>query len=190
MYVPKGTWHNAIALNARSLHLTVSLVYPTVADFVTWHLQQDKAGIPSRDIRLMSGCVDHTIEDCRRFLATLASRERMDDFMRAFYANKRCSRTRTNFPSLNVPRQTDRFRRVPFEVLTLRSSQPDRCDTYALGRIHCLTADECAVLSAVPRTGTISGGEIAKIGGGWDATARILEALMDHDLVTIVMDDV
>jgi ribosomal protein L16 Arg81 hydroxylase len=186
MYVPKGTWHDVVALNEQSLHLTVSVVYPTIAEFLTWCIAHEKAGIAAQDLKPDSQCIDRTLGQCQRFLGTLASRKHIDNFLGTFYADKQCSRTRTNFPSLNVPNEAARFRRVPFEIVTLRQNGPDRHDIYALGRIHSLTNEEYAVLRDLPRTGAMSGSEVAKIGGGWDATVYALETLMDLGLVTTV----
>ena len=82
--------------------------------------------------------------------------------------------------------KTQVFRRVPFEVVTLYSMQPDRREIFALGRVHSLTRSEYAVLSAMPRMGAMRGSEIAELGGGWESAAEILESLMDCDLVTTV----
>lgn len=70
MYVPEGTWHDVIALNERSLHLAVSVIYPTIAEFMTWDLNQDKRGIPSADVKPSSLCDDHAIENCRGICET------------------------------------------------------------------------------------------------------------------------
>ncbi len=188
LYVPKGTWHNVVALKERSLHLTVSIVYPTISEFLTWSIDQDKLGAPYVDIKPDSDCVERAIETCRDFLRTVPSRENVESFLREFYARRRCSRTRANFPSLNVADRGDSFRRVPFEVITLRAPQPDRHEIYALGRLHALTASEYAVLQALPRTGAMTGSEIMELAGGWLAAAAALESLMDCDLVTTVVD--
>ena len=90
MYVPKGTWHEVVALNEKSLHLTVSVVYPTVADFVRWRLDQDKVGVPSVDIKLGRRCNYPAMESCRAYLGDLASGQNFESFLRAFYAGNRC----------------------------------------------------------------------------------------------------
>lgn len=188
LYVPKGTWHNVVALRERSLHLTVSIVYPTISDFLAWSIDQEKLGAPYVDMKPDSDCVERAIQTCQDFLRTVPRKEKVENFLNTFYARRRCSRTRANFPSLNVANREDSFRRVPFEVITLRTPQPDRHDIYALGRLHTLTAGEYAVLQALPRTGAMTGGEIAELAGGWQAAATALESLMDCDLVTTVAD--
>jgi ribosomal protein L16 Arg81 hydroxylase len=189
LYIPRGTWHNVTSLNERSLHLTVSVVYPTIGEFLAWCVDQHKVGIPSTDIKSDHQCIDRAIESCRTFLSTLACKENFGSFLSAFYSGKRCSRTRANFPSLNTANQVDSFRRVPFEIITLQPSQPDRCEVFALGRVHSLTLTEYAVLCGLPRTGAMSSAEIAKLGGGWASTAPVLESLLDRDLVTIVANE-
>lgn len=189
LYIPKGTWHNVISLNERSLHLTVSVVYPTIADFLMWCIDQEKLGIPQKDLKPDRQCIDRALQNCSHFLRTIPSKEKIEAFLRGFYAGKRCSRTRANFPALNAADEAAGFRRVPFEIITLRSTQPDRHDVYALGRVHSLTPGEYAVLNGLPRSGSVSGSEIAKLGGGWGSTAVILESLMDRDLVTTLTSE-
>ncbi len=188
-YIPKGTWHNVLSMNERSLHLTVSIVYPTIADFITWSIGQEKLGVPYADIKPNGQCIERTIRRCSDFLDTIPSEANVANFLSAFYAEKRCSRTRANFPALNTARVADEFRRVPFELVTLSSSRPDRYEIYALGRIHSLTHGEYAVLTGLPRCGAIRGGDISAHGGGWESTAVILESLMDRDLVTTVRSE-
>lgn len=189
MYIPKGTWHDVAALNERSLHLTVSVVYPTVAEYVTWCIHEKKMGISSQDIKPNNDCVDRTIAYCRHFGETITRKTNVQDFLNAFYADKRCTRTRANFPSLNIPNKADRFRRITFDVLSLGSPLPDRHDTYALGRIHSLSTAEYTVLRRLPTVGAMTGAEIAEVCGGWETTSPVLEALMDRDLVTTVMSE-
>ncbi len=188
LYIPKGTWHNVVALNERSLHLTVSIVFATIAEFLTWSIDQEKLGAPYADIKPHSHCVFDAIEACKDFLHALPSKENVERFLNTFYAGKRCSRTRANFPSLNIANGAQSFRRVSFEVMPLHAMQPDRQDIYALGRVHSLTSIEYAILRALPRTGAMTGSKIAEIGGDWGQAAAALEALMDRDLVTTVAD--
>ena len=92
LYVPKGTWHEVVALNEKALHLTVSVIYPTIGNFVRWSLDQDKVGVPSDDIKPCAFRDDRVIERCRAYLRDWANRENLESFLRAFYAGNACSR--------------------------------------------------------------------------------------------------
>jgi hypothetical protein len=173
-----------VALNERSLHLTVSVVYPTVADFVAWGLEQDRFGVPFMDIRPTNADRKDVAESCRNYFMALFDGKNLDIFLRSFYASRASSRIRASFPLLNTASLEVGFRRTPFDIVTLESGEENGyVATFALGRIHSLTPAEHKLLRELPHVGAMSGQDIASLGGGWDTVAPILDSLMDRGLV-------
>ncbi|MGN5478874.1 JmjC domain-containing protein [Cupriavidus basilensis] len=70
LFVPKGTWHDVVAIGEPSLHLTISIVYATVSDYARWLLDQHRYGLPFRDIRTEQDAPDML---CFRLHAILQS---------------------------------------------------------------------------------------------------------------------
>lgn len=185
MFIPKGTWHNVAALNEKSLHLTVSLVYPTMADFITWGMQQHRYDAPFEDIR-PSGDREGLASVARDFFDGLISRENLETFLNMFHAARASSRIRADFPSLNTPSSEDAFRRIAFDTITLTPSPSSSCEpieVYALGHVHLLTHAEHALLQELPTVRAVDGEDIADAHGGWDRVAPILQSLLDKGLV-------
>lgn len=51
LYVPRGFWHSAEALNEPTLHVTIGITSPTGIDFMSWLCQQfDDSGVFRQDI--------------------------------------------------------------------------------------------------------------------------------------------
>ncbi|MGI4902137.1 MAG: JmjC domain-containing protein, partial [Janthinobacterium lividum] len=98
MFIPKGTWHDVVAINEKSLHLTISLVYPTVVDFINWGLERDKFGVPFADLRPSKAAREGLPEKCRAFFNSLINEENIEIFLRTFYARHAGSRVQANLP--------------------------------------------------------------------------------------------
>jgi ribosomal protein L16 Arg81 hydroxylase len=189
MFIPKGTWHNVVALNEKSLHLTVSLVYPTMGDFITWGMQQGCYDVPFEDIR-PRGNRDGLVSAGRDFFGSLISQENLETFLSTFHAARASSRVRADFPNLNTPLREDSFRGIAFDTITLSpSSSHQDIEVYALGRVHSLTHAEHALLKELPTVRAIDGNDLAHARGGWDRIAPILESLLDRGLVGKVSHD-
>ncbi|MEZ0602718.1 JmjC domain-containing protein [Paraburkholderia sp. IW21] len=184
MFIPKGTWHDVVAVNEKSLHLTISLVYPTVVDFVNWGLARDKFGIPYADFRPSKVEREGLSYKCREYFNRLINEENIEIFLRAFYAGHAGSRVRANFPFLNSASLEDGFRRIPFDVVVLNTEEDDECvKTFALGRIHELAPEEYALLRRLPHTGAMRGKALIPVDEAWDSVASTLRSLMDRGLV-------
>jgi hypothetical protein len=184
MFIPKGTWHDVVAMNEKTLHLTISLVYPTVIDFINWGMGRDRSAVPYADFRPSPIERERLPEKCREYFHHLINDENIDIFLRTFYAGHAASRVRANFPDLNSPSPEDDFRRIPFDVVALDKEGDDECvKTFALGRIHDLTPAEYALLRSVPHTGAMRGNALIPVGEGWDSVASRLRSLMDRGLV-------
>src|SRR5882762_8452065 len=119
MFVPKGTWHDVIALNEKSLHLTISLVYPTMMDFVQWGLAREKYGLSYHDIRQSCTNREELLKVCENHFQRLITSENLEKFSKTFYAGHASSRIRANFPSLNLAGEEDSFRRISFDIASL-----------------------------------------------------------------------
>jgi ribosomal protein L16 Arg81 hydroxylase len=125
MYIPKGTWHDVVAMNERSLHLTIRLVYPTVADFVKWGLKRDRRGIPFADIRPAASDQSDLAGVCRRYADHLIRNEHIELFLRSFYDGYACSPVQANLLALNSAFPHDEYRRIPFDVVVLPKVKAD-----------------------------------------------------------------
>ncbi len=182
MYIPKGTWHDVVSMDEQSLHLTVSLVYPTVADFVLWGMRQKCHGDPFLDIRPPGGSPADFSEQCSRFMSDLLTERTIESFLSFYRAGHANSRIKADFPFLNWPTRDARYRRIPMEAVSVEQ-RGDTVIAYALGKTHELSKEECALLRALPHMGGAAGSELASTDEGWHAVARLLHSLMDKGLV-------
>jgi hypothetical protein len=182
MFIPKGTWHDVISMDQRSLHLTVSLVYPTVADFVTWGMQQNRYGVPFADIRGDAACIATLPAQCSRFMADLITEDNIHRFLRFHRSGHACSRVKADFPLLNRPSRESRYRRIPSDVMQV-DQRPGIVVAYALGRTHELSVEECALLQRLPHVGGVHGYDLAPTDEAWSAMAPLLQVLLEIGLV-------
>ncbi|OLL30736.1 hypothetical protein BTH42_15515 [Burkholderia sp. SRS-W-2-2016] len=184
MYIPKGMWHDVAALNEESLHLTVSLIYPTLADFVTWALSQNAYGPPFKDLRPGEPGREHALSVCNDFLAGILQPENLNVYLSTIYASKMGTRPKANLPGLNTASSEDAFRRTTREfIVATPGNDKDRVEMFALGRIYSLTSTELHLLQAVPHVGSIRGHELRLAAASWDSLASALGNLMDLGLV-------
>lgn len=181
MYIPKGTWHDVISVDERSLHLTVSLVYPTVADFVTWGMQKSRYDAPYLDIRPSDGSFASLRDRCSEFMTELITDRNIDKFVSFYRAGHASSRIKADFPLLGWPTREARYRRIPIEAVPIEQRE-GRIVTYALGRTHDLSLEECALLQALPHVGGVSGADLAPTEQEWSAAAPLLRSLLDKGL--------
>lgn len=101
LFVPKGTWHDVISIGEPSLHLTISIVYPTILDFSQWLLDQNRYRLPYRDIRMTEDDLTSVASDCTTFFNQVVNEESMVAFLNAYYARHAARRIAPSLPSLN-----------------------------------------------------------------------------------------
>ncbi|MFV8627919.1 JmjC domain-containing protein [Ralstonia pseudosolanacearum] len=184
MYVPKGTWHDVVALDEESLHLTISLVYPTLADFIAWGLSQSQYGVPFKDLRPDTADHQDALAACNDFFARLLHVDNLNVYLSTVYASKMGSRPKADFPRLHSVSPDDVFRRTAREIIpSMSGGQNERIDAFALGRVHSLTPVEFHLLEEMPHVGSVSGRELAMRRGNWDALAPAIGKLLDLGLV-------
>jgi hypothetical protein len=188
LFIPKGTWHDVVAINEKSLHLTISLVYPTVVDFINWGLLRDKFGIPYADIRPSKNNHANLREKCREYFDNLITEENVEKFLHTHYAAHAASRVRVNFPDLNAPVLENGFRRIPYDVVAIDSETYEpSVRAFALGRVHTLLPEEFGLLCRLPHTRSMSGEEILfATGQAWSSVSTTLQGLMERGLVGTV----
>lgn len=187
MFIPKGTWHDVVAVNERSLHLTVSIVYPTVVDFITWGMRREKYNAPYMDIRPFGSSRERVTTACREFFDALIDDENIEAFLKAFYAGVPGSRIHANFPSLNIASLRDSFRRIPHEVVDLGiDSASNNMKAFALGKIHILTRMEHGLLLKMSHVDATSGDALTANTDICDSTLSALQGLIDRGLIAVV----
>ncbi len=182
LFIPKGTWHDVISIGERSLHLTISLVYPTVSDFIAWGMQQDRFGIPFTDIRPGDGSFQALVNDSLQFMTALISDENLNRFLRFYRSGHANARVKADFPALNQATGEAMYRRISIDAIPLDRSA-GTVKIYALGRTHLLTDEEYAVLCRLPHFGGMRGHELATGEADWNAMSQRLRSLMDKGLV-------
>ena len=184
LFIPKGTWHDVVAVNERSLHLTISLVYPTVVDFINWGLGRDKFGISYADIRPSKSDRDFLPEKCREYFNKLITEENIEVFARTYYAAHAASRVRANFPDLNSAMLEKGFRRIPYDVIAIDAEGSEQSiKAFALGHIHTLTQEEYQLLCRLPHARAMAGEALLSAGQAWSSVGSTLQSLMDRGLV-------
>lgn len=187
LFVPKGTWHNVLALNERSLHLTVSIVYPTLHDFILWCMRRDAFDAPFQDIRPAAQGKTSALRECQQFFKDSLSAENMDIFLKTYYAGVGASRVAPDFPCLNMVSLSQYFLRIPFEAPKLADqAQSAYSNIYALGKNHLLSDGEFNILSKL-RCDKPIGGMSLKVFFATPALLLVaLQRLVDLGLVNVV----
>lgn len=189
LFVPKGTWHDVAAINEPSLHLTISVVYPTVADYVQWLLAKHKYELPYRDTKLTNDVLDSLAKKSAGFFATAINAESIATFLDSYYAQYAALRVQPSFPHLNRPQVGDFFRRVPFtarEVTLIDDSSKEHV-ILALGKKHSLNRCEFRVFSNLYHDRSVSTDDLlglAEADMGWSDINIALEKLLDYGLIS------
>lgn len=192
LFVPKGTWHDVVAIGEPSLHLTISIVYATVADYAKWLLGQHRYGLPYRDIRGEQEDPALLAADCTQFFRQAINDASVAAFLKAYYARQVACRIRPSFPSLNRVGPDDYFIRVPLDYVDMGPSDsvPQRLIVRALGRQHMLGEIEYKVFSALSHKTACSVAQLAACaklhGSTINSLPEALEELLDSGLVTKV----
>lgn len=190
LFVPKGTWHDVISIGEPSLHLTISIVYPTILDFSQWILDQNRYRLPYRDIRMAEDDLALVASDCTAFFSQIVNEESMAAFLRTYYARHAARRIGPSLPSLNRIEPDDTFFRVPFSFLQIGVIEAafDHIIIRALGREHILTEIEYWILTALSHKSPLSIAEIVAHTESYDFSFEsiqgALEKLLDKALVT------
>lgn len=188
LYVPKGMWHDVVSMDQKSLHLTVSLVYPTIQDFFAWCIRSDCFGEPFEDIRPTVVSREAALLGCHRFMDESLSNVKMNAFLKIHYAGIRASRLYANFPSLNVISLENYFHRIPFQTVRLSDKQ-DGSDVsvFALGSTHTLSILEYEILEMLLCEIGTRGTDMVKSGGLSAHTVEALQRLVDIGWVNFTL---
>lgn len=190
LFVPKGTWHDVIAIGEPSLHLTISIVYPTILDFSQWLLDQNRYRLPYRDIRMAEDDLALVASDCTAFFSQIVNEESMVAFLKTYYARHAARRIGPSLPSLNRIEPDDTVFRVAFSFLHIGINEAalGHIIIRALGREHILTEREYWILTALSHKSPLSVAEIAAHTESHDFSFEsiqgALEKLLDKALVT------
>lgn len=150
MFVPKGTWHDVVALNEPSLHITVSIVYPTISDFFIWLLRHHQYGAPFRDIKMANDDLGAILNDCAKFASDAISENALRGFLKDYYAKCAAHRIAPSFPTLNRASTDDLFLRLPYSFALVGAPDGATGTTHtisALGRQYHLSEAEYHVLA-------------------------------------------
>lgn len=190
MFVPKGTWHDVVALDEPSLHVTVSIVYPTVADFIGWLLKQHKFGLPFRDISMGRDDLGALASACSDFINKTTSREVLLEFLKTYYTRYAASRFAPAFPTLNRVSPADCYKRLPYAISILDKKEADVINISALGQRHAISEAEYRILNELSHKYSSSLSDILVSVGGCisnlDTATSALERLLDIGLISKV----
>jgi len=189
LFVPKGTWHDVVAINEPSLHLTISIVYPTVADYAKWLLDQHKYELPYRDIKLIEDVLDSVVKGSADFFAAAINKESIATFLDSYYARHAASRIQPSFPHLNRPQAGDFFRRVPFTVTEVKLIDDSSGEhvILALGKKHTLSRCEFGVFNNLYHDRSVSLDDLLRLADAntnWSDINVAIETLLDYGLLS------
>jgi ribosomal protein L16 Arg81 hydroxylase len=90
LYLPRGWWHQALPLNEPSLHLTVTIVPPTAADFLHWLTQKVKESPEGRANVPLAEAKENSSEFMRALrerTAAYLGPAALEDFLAQWYSS-------------------------------------------------------------------------------------------------------
>ncbi|SCU73314.1 Cupin superfamily protein [Cupriavidus necator] len=188
LFVPKGTWHDVSALNAPSLHITISIVFPTISDFVSWLLMQHRYSTPFQDIR-SNDDPDTVAAICTDFLHTEIRSDTVSTFLNEYYARHSARRVTPAFPHLNRVIAGDSFIRLPYTFITLNDDgRPETRMISALGHKHCISELEHEILKRLSHKTPSTLKDIQSFNPKHKpdtaATIKAIEGLLDKGLIS------
>lgn len=187
LFIPKSTWHDVVAINEPSLHLTISVVYPTVSEYVFWLLEQHKYEQPYRDIKLNDAELDATVRNGVEFFEKTINMASLATYLDFYYARHRACQVQPSFPSLNRAQTGDLLRKVPFTVTTIENGSCTECLIFALGRKHLLSQCEKNILANLSHDQSMSFENILRLFEAnyeRDEVSTALEKLLDRGLIS------
>jgi hypothetical protein len=196
LFIPKGTWHDVEAIGEPSLHLTISLVYPSIQNYLEWLLTQNKFDMPYRDIRLKNKDLLEIGGCCRSFFEAAVSEASLANFLKIYYSKYPSVRNRPCFPSLNTASLEDSYQKIPFSFVDI-SDGANSDDTYsiiALGKKYILSPRAYKLLSEMQVGECYSGGRLLDIFheyfGTWASIVPAVQDLLNEGLIRKRKNDI
>jgi len=125
IYLPKGVWHDVSAIGEPSLHVTIGMLYPSIAEFIKWLLESDKYGVPYMDIRPFSYSPENHIEHVFRFLEGKCTNKKINEFLASYHSRIRMHRIRPDVLNRSRVNDDDILLRVPSVVISSEKDQND-----------------------------------------------------------------
>lgn len=192
LYVPKGTWHDVIALGEPSLHITVSVVHPSVKEYIEWVMSKNRFQAPYRDIRLSTCEFEDAARATKALFNAAVSPESVAEFVGLHYTRYSGFAVRPTLPQLNYASENDEFRMVPFHVIDLErdhsEDQHEHFRIFALGAVHTVSAESRRVLETLMH-GKIARGqvivdELSRDDISPDQTLQALKDLLEQGLIS------
>ncbi|MGR9605318.1 JmjC domain-containing protein [Pandoraea sputorum] len=192
LYVPKGTWHDVIAIGEPSLHLTISVVRPSIKDYVEWLLAQNRFRTPYQDIRISRSDFENTANAAQALLMTAISAESVAEFVGVYYARFPAVSVRPSLPRLNSASQADAFNTVSFHLIDIEhdiaAGDPERSRIYALGAVHTVSSVGRRLLDLLSRRKAVRGhtltDELRQHGVSSEQTMQALRDLLEQGLIS------
>lgn len=194
VFVPKGTWHDVISINEPSLHVTFSVVYPTLRNYMEWLLSRHPERALGQDVRLFDGPLSGAVQICSEFLGEVVNDQSMATFLDDYYSKYPAIAPRPTFPSLNRPSLTDRFIRIPFTFTNIKPSPTSDTNEgvtiLTLGKSFTLSSSEHRLLSILSHQRATSGMDLIELSAirnehaAAQCTLTSLENLLDLGLIS------
>ncbi|MFK0379071.1 JmjC domain-containing protein [Pandoraea sp. NPDC090278] len=162
LYIPKGTWHDVIAVGEPSLHITVSVVHPCVKEYIEWLMSKNRFQAPYRDIRLST----HEFEDAacatKALFNAAVSPESVAEFVGLHHTRYSGFTVRPTLPQLNNASENDEFKMVSFHVIDIERDRSEdhrqeHFRIFALGAVHTVSATGRRVLDTLMHCKVASG---------------------------------
>gem|GEM_PF-4659743 len=125
IYLPKGVWHDVSAIGDPSLHVTIGMLYPSVAEFIKWLLESGKYGVPYMDIRPFNYSPANYIKHILCFLESECKNEKMNEFLANYHSKIRMHRIRPDILKKYKVNNDDILLRVPSVIISSGKDQAD-----------------------------------------------------------------
>lgn len=193
LFIPKGTWHEAVAMGEPSLHITFSLVYPRLQDYIEWLLKRG-AGHLNDDIK---SATQEELEGIASkgadFFSQVINEASLAQFLQIHRSLYAANQINVALPSLNRVSLEEKFCRVPQHIIDLHT--PDDNDAQhvvtALGKKYILDPYAYRVLTKLSNTQALTGIDLClqlEVGSAadtaWEGIAPALENLLKQGLVS------
>ncbi|NUP14444.1 MAG: cupin [Polyangiaceae bacterium] len=190
LYIPRGAWHCAEALDEPSIHVTFGIPNRTGLDLVAWMAQRLRASEAFRmDLPRFSSSEERAAHQARLRVAfeELWQPSLIDDFFRA-HDRAAVARPRFTLPMSamagSLPSEDALVRVVGWRTLELRPDAHGNVEADIAGRRHTFPASIEPILRLLDDKGVCSLGELYAVSNGGTAK-HFIRMLMLRGLIAI-----
>jgi ribosomal protein L16 Arg81 hydroxylase len=147
LYLPKGIWHDVAAMGEPSLHITIGLLYPSLAEFFIWLLESQKYKEPYTDIRPFDYRAEKYADACFGFARDQCNASKINEFLAHYHSKVRRYKIRPDLLTRTNVDGNDELLRVPSILISSRrDAETNLTMVQTLGKSFYLSDDELKIL--------------------------------------------